>query len=97
MVGRCGAQGNLLFYFRDEMSIATQVKGVLCLEGANISARPPLHEAEATDAERFCLIVRLAARSAAVTKHPVYTFSVDSSAEQVLRPFRPSKAAPVPD
>lgn len=80
---RLVVQGSNLFYFRDDMSNAAQVKGVLCLEGAIVSARPPLQEAQESDAERFCLVVRLATKVSSLAKHPVYTFSVDTAPEQV--------------
>ena len=79
-------QGCYLFYFRDEMSNIKEVKGVLNLEGANISARPTLQEADTSDTDRFCLLVRLAAKSAAVTKHPVYTFSAETAVVRTSAP-----------
>ena len=60
------------------------MKGVLCLENASVSARPPLDEAPAADTDRYCVTVRLSAKCAALTKHTSYTFSAERPEDQVL-------------
>lgn len=76
-------QGSNLFYFRDDISRATQVKGVLCLDSAVISAKPALYEVSDADTDRYCIIVRLDPKNAEVAKHHVYTFSAETAKAQV--------------
>ena len=76
-------QGCNLFYFRDDLATAREVKGVLCLEGASVTARPALDVTEASNLDKLCLIVRLSAKCATVTKHTAYTFGLDTAEDQV--------------
>ncbi|KAK9813631.1 hypothetical protein WJX73_000902 [Symbiochloris irregularis] len=75
-------KGSNLFYFRHDLAKATDVKGVISLEGASILAKPALDIADETETDRFCLIIRLPTKRASVCKHTVYTLAANTAAEQ---------------
>lgn len=81
-------QSGNLFYFRDGSATAADVKGVLCVEGALITAKPSLDDPGY--ANNFRLVLQLDPQCAAVTKHAVYTLATKTAAQQVRRLHEPT-------